>query len=206
MEKLDRWLDAARDAATLTAFRQKAGFAAQNGGRRQTSKTSARQHKGDVMVGIKNSRGCTPAELQDLKKHLVQLIESGAKVTKGEISPLAEIGRIRTIFKDIGSVLSKAEYGQDTFLVSQVQSVLKSKGCTDIAMRDKIAAFKTQIASGKFRLTVTLLETDGDLYIFDGDKSAVAFFEHSSETGSEDCSLPVFVIKPPCPLHAVKSL
>ena len=39
MEQLDRWLDAALDAATLTAFRQKAGLAAQSGGRRQTSKS-----------------------------------------------------------------------------------------------------------------------------------------------------------------------
>ena len=39
VEQLDRWLDAALDAATLTTFRQKAGLAAPNGGRRQTSKT-----------------------------------------------------------------------------------------------------------------------------------------------------------------------
>ena len=39
MEQLDRWLDAALDTATLTAFRQKAGLAAQNGGRRQTNKS-----------------------------------------------------------------------------------------------------------------------------------------------------------------------
>jgi hypothetical protein len=39
LEQLDRWLDAALDAATLTAFRQKAGLVTQNGGRRQTTKT-----------------------------------------------------------------------------------------------------------------------------------------------------------------------
>src|SRR4029077_20958072 len=39
VDQLDHWLDAALDAATLTAFRRKAGLAAQNGGRRQTSKT-----------------------------------------------------------------------------------------------------------------------------------------------------------------------
>ncbi|HEV3084508.1 MAG TPA: hypothetical protein VGY66_32395 [Gemmataceae bacterium] len=39
LEQLDRWLDAALDAATLTAFRQKAGLVAQNGGRKQTTKT-----------------------------------------------------------------------------------------------------------------------------------------------------------------------
>ena len=39
LEQLNHWLDAALDAATLTAFRQKAGLLAQNGGRRQTSKT-----------------------------------------------------------------------------------------------------------------------------------------------------------------------
>ena len=39
LEQLDRWLDAALDAATLTAFRQKARLATQNGGRRQTTKT-----------------------------------------------------------------------------------------------------------------------------------------------------------------------
>jgi hypothetical protein len=39
VEQLDRWLDAALDAATLTALRHKAGLAAQNGGGRQTSKS-----------------------------------------------------------------------------------------------------------------------------------------------------------------------
>jgi hypothetical protein len=39
LEQLNRWLDAALDAATLSAFRQKAGLSAQNGGRRQTGKT-----------------------------------------------------------------------------------------------------------------------------------------------------------------------
>jgi hypothetical protein len=39
LEQLDRWLDAALDTPTLTAFRQKAGLVAQNGGRRQTTKT-----------------------------------------------------------------------------------------------------------------------------------------------------------------------
>ena len=39
VEQLGRWLDAALDAGTLTAFRHKAGLPAQNGGRRQTNKT-----------------------------------------------------------------------------------------------------------------------------------------------------------------------
>ena len=38
VEQLDRWLDAALDAAMLTAFHQKADLAAQNGGRSRTSK------------------------------------------------------------------------------------------------------------------------------------------------------------------------
>jgi hypothetical protein len=39
LEQLDRWLDAAATAATLAAFRRRAGLAAHNGGGRQTSKT-----------------------------------------------------------------------------------------------------------------------------------------------------------------------
>ena len=61
MEQLDRWLDAALDAATLTAFRQKAGLAAQNGGRRQTAKANVRQ------AGAKTRR---PAERKELRWRL----------------------------------------------------------------------------------------------------------------------------------------
>jgi hypothetical protein len=39
LEQLDRWLDAAATAATLAAFRRRAGLAAHNDGGRQTSKT-----------------------------------------------------------------------------------------------------------------------------------------------------------------------
>jgi hypothetical protein len=166
------------------------------------------------MVSVRNIQPCSPGELHDLKAHLstsnvpqlVRLIESGAAVDKGEISPLAEVGQLPTIFKNIGTVRSEQEYGQKTFRVSQVPEVLQKAQCTDRAMRQKIDSYKKEVAEGTYRLTVTLLQTDGDFYIWDGDKSAVACFEHASQTGNARYSLPVFVIRPPVPLRAVETL
>jgi hypothetical protein len=164
------------------------------------------------MVVLRGLAGCPAAEFDGLKTHLLasnvpwvvtRVIERGAAVQKAEVAPLSEVGNLRTIFVNLKSVRSQAEYGEKTFLVSQVMGVLRCPEVPDLAMLNRVSSFIRQLEGRLFRRTVTLLETDGDFYIVDGNKSAVASFEHASLIGDTGFRLPVYVVKPGIPMAVI---
>ncbi len=74
------------------------------------------------MVVLRNMTVCQARELEELRAHLLtsnvrywlpDQIDRGATVIKAELSPLTEVGKLRTFFKNIGPVESLREFGED---------------------------------------------------------------------------------------------
>jgi hypothetical protein len=142
------------------------------------------------------------AEIKDLKVYLsktpvcwlIDKIARGAKVSRGEITPLSEIGTLKTIWGNIGGIQSINEHAAEKFLVRQVIQALKDPRCTDKNRLSLIEKYKQLFANGKLELIITLLEHKSNISICDGNTRVVACFEHGSETRQVNLSLPVYVI------------
>ena len=91
------------------------------------------------MPEISDCRCCSSEEIHCLKKYLkksttpwlVCPIDQGASVSKCNVKPLSEIGRLRTIWAELGGIRSENQYNSEKFLVRDVVDVLLDERCTD---------------------------------------------------------------------------
>jgi hypothetical protein len=156
------------------------------------------------MPQIVHCRTCTPKEISELRAYLsttpvrwlVGVIDGGARVSKGEVKSLSQVGRLRTIWGDLGGVRSDHEYGLEKFLVGQVMAVLKKPQCTDKERLDRIENYVKLFANNQLDLKITLMEDRSGITICDGNTRVVACFEYCVRTGQTSLRLPVNVISP----------
>jgi len=151
---------------------------------------------------IINRKSCSLTEINALKTYLsqtpvscmVERINRGAEVSKGEVTPISEIGGLRTIWSDLGTIRSIDEHGSDKFLVSQVAKALSKPSCTDRRTLEEIRQYIQLLDSGRLELKITLVEDKNGLLICDGNKRAVACYEWGLREDLQRFMLPVYVV------------
>jgi len=155
------------------------------------------------MPYIKNRTPCTNEEITELQHYLKgtpvfnltnYFEKNHTLVYKGVIESNIDLGKTKTIWSNLGGVLSKSEYSSDKFLVKQVCSTLKNPNCKDKGTLVKIKEYTQLLVNKKLEMKVTLLETNNQLIICDGNKRAVAWFEYFLKCKSTNIRLPVFII------------
>jgi hypothetical protein len=158
------------------------------------------------MPEISNRRDCSQSEINFLRQYLsktpvansIELINLGAKVSKGQIKGSSKIGELETIWSRLDTIRSSYEYGIVKFRVNQVIHVLNrySSYCSKKPLQE-IKAIKESLEKNKGKLadpTITLQEINNNLRIIDGCHRTVAFYEYYSEKGVYDVSLSVNLI------------
>jgi hypothetical protein len=116
-------------------------------------------------------------------------------ISTGKIESCNNVGKTKTIWHDLGGILSEREYGTSTFLVEQVIPVLKKPQCNDKNENlKKIKEYIQFIPDPNFEIKITLLENNNQILICDGNKRAVAWYEHFSKCGINNVNLPVYII------------
>lgn len=151
---------------------------------------------------IINRENCIPEEIESLRKFLLQSpvrwivnhIDNGARVSKGEIHGLSSIGNLKTFWSNLGDIYSIKEHRIENFLVSQVMDALSKPQCKDKITYVTIKKYINQLANNQLKTTITLIETNDELVIVDGNKSTVACFEYGLKSALTDLRLPVFII------------
>jgi hypothetical protein len=134
--------------------------------------------------------------VNDIRSWLVGVIDRGATVSKGEVETLSQVGRLRTMWGDLGGVRSVDEYDSEKFLVNQVMTVLKKPQCIDRERLDRIENYVKLFANNELDLRITLMEDRSGITICDGNTRVVACFEYCIRTGQTSLRLPVNVISP----------
>jgi len=150
---------------------------------------------------ITDRRNCSPEEITSLKQflqprvpQLVQFIRAGAVVSKGRITSCRDLAKINTEWYNLGEIWSRKKYNLKFYRIDQIMTVLNDPACNDGSHRDLIQNYVREIARNNFKSTITLFEKDDEIFIYDGNHSAVAFFEYYSECGLDDINLEVFII------------
>jgi len=116
-------------------------------------------------------------------------------ISNVQISSLKELGRLRTIFGDLGGIRSSSKGSAQKFTVSRVLPALKKPACTDKEGLESIRRFMDNL--DEFPFLVTIVKDQVNYMIVDGDKHAVAFYEHSRKIPNEDeIDFRAFLISP----------
>ena len=154
-----------------------------------------------TMPEITDRKNCSPNEIGELRQflqprapQLVRFINAGAVVSKGRITSRVALGNINTEWYNVGNIRSRKEYHAKFFRVNQMMAVLKNPECREKEHLDRIQKYCREISSGSFKSTITLFERNNEMFIYDGNHSAVAFFEHYSTGNSDDTDVEVFII------------
>jgi hypothetical protein len=152
------------------------------------------------MPEITDRKNCSPEEINALKQflkphtELIQFIEAGAGVSKGFIKSRLELAKTNIGWLNIGGIRSRKEYNSKFFLVDQVMTVLKKPQCNQPGSLDIIQKYIQEITHNEYKSTITLLERNNEIFLCDGNHSAVAFFEYYSKCGVDDIDIEVFII------------
>jgi len=153
------------------------------------------------MPEIINRKDCSPQEIEKLKQFfeshsppLVQFINAGAGVSKGTIKSQSELAKTFTEWHTLGGIRSRKDCKLKYFPVDRVMDVLKNPRCNDRYDMNLIQKYNQEIAKDTFKSTITLFENGNETFIYDGNHSAVAFFEHYSECGVDDVNIEVFIV------------
>ncbi len=116
---------------------------------------------------------------------------------RGIIQSHAYLGQQRTIFSDLGGVLSTTEYGIDKFLVRHVPDVLLLDNCADVAARLALQGIRAALAAQVLNPRITILRTTGDM-IVDGNKTAAAYYDLHAQGAADAIALPVYIAMCDC--------
>lgn len=152
------------------------------------------------MTAIVNRTRCSPEEINTLKEflhphpELIQFIEAGGVVSKGFVKSRLELAKTNIGWLNIGGIQSRKEYKSKFFHVDQVMTILKKPQCNQHGSLDLIQKYIQEITCDNYKSTITLLERNKEMYLCDGNHSAVAFFEYYSKCGLDEINLEVFVI------------
>ena len=155
------------------------------------------------MLIVENCKPCSSNEVSVLKQYLsgtpvfklIEFVKAGALVTKGNMLSVSEIGKLKTIWENLGEIHSKEEYNSDKYLVSQVISILSDVRCKNNSRTlEIINEYKSLLIKDKLELKITLLNKENDVIICDGNKRVVACYQYCLENQLNKFTLPVYII------------
>jgi hypothetical protein len=175
-------------------------------GKRQISDIGA-----DGMVIIYNRAECTREEMIDIlgglcmvqERELVTHILRGARVQKGVVRGLSDLGRIRTKWKHLGTIDIGGGIGNGNskrFRVREVMEALNQpladlqEYCERLQIVQRINRYKQQINKNQLKMSVALVEKGDELVLCDGSEKVTALYEFGKEKHLENSELPVCVI------------
>lgn len=154
------------------------------------------------MLCVANRVVCAPREIEWLKNYiqsssvpsLASMIGARPEVSRGTVGPPSDVGNLKTFWANLGVVKCKTAYGTDNFLVCQVLRVLQKPICDDKTTLRTIKKYIELKSLNELEIIITIVEKYGDLTIWDGNKRAVACFEHAFEKGDRNYAMPVYVV------------
>ncbi len=157
---------------------------------------------------VTDHQACTSQEVVNLRAYLHQhshvshivlpLIDAGAPVFKAKVKGLANIGSLKTFFGNIGYAYSQPLFGTDRHRVSQVIEVLRNPNYNmhpDIGkIGQKLNDYKYEFALPTSNPKVTIVDSQNNVLIADGNKTAIAAYMYALERSSSAFELPVYYI------------
>ncbi len=165
----------------------------------------------DLRSLVTEHQACTPQEVIDLRDYqaqhshvaciVVPLINGGAPVQKAKVKGLAKIGCLKTFFGNIGHACCRTLFAKDRHRVSQVLEVLRNPNYNmhpDIGnMAQKLNQYKYKFALPTSDPKVTIVDSQNDVLIADGNKTAIAAYMYALEMANPAFELLVHYINIP---------
>jgi len=165
----------------------------------------------DLRSLVTDHQACTPQEVTSLQDYhaqhshvqdtVVPLINGGATVQKAKVKGLAKIGYLKTFFGNIGHAYCRTLFGQDRFRVAQVLEVLRNPNYNmhpDIgSMGHTVNQYEYKFALPASDPKVTIVDSQNDVLIADGNKTAIAAYMYALETADSAFELTVYYISVP---------
>ncbi len=164
----------------------------------------------DLRDLVTERRDCSQQELSTLPDYLkssgvggivVPLIASVAHVQNAKVNGCARIGSLRTLFGNVGAAYCRTFFDADRYRVAQVLEVFRNPAYNshpDIAdMRQKISQYKYKFALPTSDPKVTIVSSQNDVLIADGNKTAIAAYLYALETQDPAFELSVHYIDVP---------
>jgi hypothetical protein len=154
---------------------------------------------------VTDHRNCTPDEVANLRAYheqhshvghiVVPLIDAGAQVFKAKVKGLANIGSLKTFFCNLGYAYCQALFGTNRHRVTQVLQVLRDPNYNmhrDIGeMGQTLNRYKFEFALPTSDPKVTIVDSQNDVLIADGNKTAIAAYMYALETSNPTFELVV---------------
>lgn len=167
----------------------------------------------DVIDALADLHFCDEVEVQYVLQHLAAdqgagpsflcELPDGVQWLKGWVRGLKAIGELPTIWTELAGVKSQAIHERPVFCVREVLPVLQQPLVPRAhQLKDDLATIEhmvAQLASGTAPVPVVVLAACAlGLYIVDGNKTAVAHYEHAQRLALPDWRLPVYLpLEPP---------
>jgi hypothetical protein len=131
------------------------------------------------------------------------LAQQEATLHAGLVVGLDAIGALVTIWTDLAGVRAREKQGRPCFLVSEALDALQDPSVPrEEQPKDHLSTILAMIEGieqGQFTPLAVFAQSDLGLYIVDGNKSAVACYEHARRHRRVEAVLPVIV--PFLPAH-----
>lgn len=108
------------------------------------------------------------------------------------------IGALKTFFGNIGRARCRELHTTDRFLVAQAADVLLDSAYSNdtdvVATRERVTRYKRLFGTSASDPRVTIVQSQNDCLIVDGNKTAIAAFLHASDNPSSVFALPVYFL------------
>jgi hypothetical protein len=165
----------------------------------------------DLRALVTDHRACDQQEVATIRDYharnshvactVVPLIDSGAPVQKAKVKGCARIGSLKTFSGNLGDAYCRALFGMDRYRVAQVLEVFRNPNYNihpDIAdMRQKVNQYKWKFAPPTSDPKVTIVSSQDNVLIADGNKTAIAAFVYALEIADPAFQLSVCYIDVP---------
>lgn len=160
-------------------------------------------------LGVSGIRPCTPYETREHWEYLsygdasvnmaTGLHERELVLWVGQLTSLERLGSLPSAWSKIGPRRSDAPSGRPKFLVHEALAILRESPCPDDAERvAKIRGMMDSYRRGELAnpITVGCME-DGSAILVDGNHTAVAIYEVSTEVPGAHFRRQVYIIAKP---------
>ncbi len=111
-----------------------------------------------------------------------------AKLQKGHIKSVSELGDLSSIFSNLGDLFAATEVGRQKFQIKHVRTILLDPRCGDDLRRNRLETIEAGLRDGSIDPNITVF----DDMVIDGNKTAAAY--HHIYHDVPEIDLPVFVI------------